>query len=255
MSVRKRRSAPRWPALAIVLFATVCALAIAAYREAGDPRFALDSLTVRGETRTSAQAIELAAALTKGSNVWLLDTGGAEQRVEALPWIATAHIARAWPNHVTVDVTERTPVARVALPDDVTAEEPTPVAALIDAAFRVLAVAPQNYASADLPLFRIEPQPRHLQPGADATGTDVERAYDALVQLRALGLRVSEVDLKPSTGVAVTCDGGLHVLLGSDDDLAKKVSLFKAILPKIASPEDVVYVDLRSVRAPTVLYR
>ena len=239
----------------IVVIAALCAVAFFAFREAQDPRFALSSVDVSGARNTRASDIILAAALSKGSNVWLLDTASARRRVEALPWIATANVSRAWPNRVSISVSERTPVAAVLLPYGGSGEEPTAQVALIDATGRVLAIVAGGPGAADLPLFRIEPQPTALEPGATAGGDDVQHAYDAMVQLRALGLRVSEIDLKPSTGVTVTCAGGLRVILGSDDDLAKKVSLYKAIAPNITAPQKVVYVDLRSVRAPTVLYR
>ena len=256
MSARRKafKRAPHalWVTAALILFAGL--VGAIGYREAGDPRFALGDVAVSGERRTPESEVRYAAALTKGSNVWLLDVASAEHRVEALPWVDAARVRRTWPNRVSIELTERVAVARVWVASGGSAEEPVPQIALIDGSLRVLALEAPDGQAAALPLFRIDPQPK-LQAGNDASGSDVERAYDAMVQLRALGLRISEVDLKPATGVTVACDDGLHVILGSDDDLAKKVSLFKAIEPKITAPERVVYVDLRSVRAPTVLYR
>jgi cell division protein FtsQ len=250
----KKRSNARRLAVAVFAVVLLACLAGAVYKGATDPRLALTGIAVAGENRTSPSEILLAAGMPRGANVWLLDTAAAESRVESLPWIDTVRISRAWPNRVSVVVSERAPVARVLLPNGGDAEEPTRGFALIDASLRVVAVGAADDQAATLPVFRIEPQPV-LALGADASGSDVAHAYDVMVQLRALGLRISEVDLKPTTGVTVTCDGGLRVILGTDDDFARKVSLFKAIAPKIAAPQDVVYVDLRSVRAPTVLYR
>lgn len=242
----------------LVLLAT--GLVALGFKESADPRFAFEGAGVSGEAHTPLADIVYAAGFEKGKNVWLLDTGAAAKRIEALPWIDTAIINRAWPNRVSVRVTERQAVVRVRLPA-VSAEEPTAAEALIDASGRVLAISaigqgdPREEQAAALPLIRLDPPPSGLTPGAPMPGDDFQLAYDALVQLRALGLRVSEVDLKPATGITVTSDDGLRAILGTEDDLAKKVTLFKAIVPKIAAPENVVYVDLRSVRAPTVLYR
>jgi len=236
------------------------ALVALGFREAADPRFAFEGASVSGEAHTPLADIAFADGFEKGMNVWLLDTGAAAKRIEALPWIDTAIVNRAWPNRVSVRVTERQAVVRVRLPA-VSAEEPMPAEALIDASGRVLDISgvgqgdPREEQAAALPLIRLDPAPAGLVPGAQMPGDDYQLAYDALVQLRALGLRVSEVDLKPATGITVTSDDGLRAILGTEDDLAKKVTLFKAIVPKIAAPENVVYVDLRSVRAPTVLYR
>lgn len=229
-------------------------LVAAGFVEARDPRFALGSVAVSGERMTPPQEIVLAAAFPQGANVWLLDTAGARRRIEALPWIETADVHRSWPNHVRVDVTERTPVARISLGAQGDAEEPADEIALVDSTLRVLAVEPVELGDQALPLFRIAPAPA-LRPGTVPPGDDVQTSYDVLLQLRALGLRISEVDVAPATGVTVVCDGGLRVILGTQDELAGKVALLKAIAAKIVRPRDVVYVDLRSTRAPTVLYR
>jgi len=245
-------------AVALVLLAT--ALVAFGFKEAGDPRLGFAGLNVSGEARTPVADILYAAGFAKGTNVWLLDTGAARRRIEALPWVATAAVKRTWPNRISVSITERQAVVRVRL-SGASAEEPAASEALIDATGRVLDVSalgrpdPREEQAAALPLIRIDPAPSGLAPGSPIPGDDFQQAYDALVQLRALGLRVSEVDIKPATGITVTSDDGLRAILGTEDDLAKKVTLFKSIVPKIAAPENVVYVDLRSVRAPTVLYR
>ena len=254
-AVRRRSGLPLRRALTwAAFFVFAGALAAAGFVEAKDPRFALGAVAVSGERMTPARQIVLAAAFPQGADVWLLDTSGARRRIEALPWIQTAAIHRSWPDRVRIDVTERTPAARIFIAAQGDAEEPMEAVALIDPTLRVLAVEPVDLADHALPLFRITPAPA-LRPGSEPAGDDVQTSYDVLLQLRALGLRISEVDLAPSTGVTVVCEGGLRVILGTEDELAGKVALLKAIAAKIAQPRDVVYVDLRSTRAPTVLYR
>jgi cell division protein FtsQ len=252
--VNKRKSRAglgRWLVTTVLLAGIAYGGAVAAR----DPRLALTHVVVLGAVHTPADEIERAASLALGQNVWLLDAGAAAHRVASLPWVASARVRRSWPNHVAIEVSERAPVARLTLPDGGTAEEPTEREALIDDTLHVIAVGMPDAAEAGLPVLRVMPTPPGVAPGADERGSDVEEAYDALVQLRALGLRISEVDLAPATGIAVSTAGRMRVLFGTNDDLAKKVSLYQAIALKIVAPEDVVYVDLRSTRAPTVLYR
>ena len=259
MSARKARRGStgirRVLVWAAVLIAAA-ALVAGGFVEAKDPRFALSGVAVTGERKTPQEQIVLAAAFPRGANVWLLDTAGARRRIEALPWVQTAAVRRSWPNRVRIDVVERSPVARILLPPRGDAEEPVEQAGLIDASLRVLAVEPADASSeaGSLPVLRIDPVPV-LEPGAVPAGNDVQTSYDVLLELRALGLRISEVDVAPATGVTVVCDDGLRVILGSQEELANKVALLRAIAAKIVQPRDVVYVDLRSVRAPTVLYR
>jgi len=229
------------------------------FKEASDPRLALGLVSVNGNRRTPAADVIAAAGFEPGANVWLLDVAAAQNRIADLPWVDSATVHRLWPNRVWVSVVERVPVARVWI-STVSGEEPFAGLALVDATGRVLAFgsaqgAAAGAASQALPLMRIDPLPSPLRIGAPIPGDVFGQAYDALVQLRSLGLRVSEIDVGPVTGFTVTSDDGLRVILGTEDDLARKVTLFKAIVPKIAAPQNVVYVDLRSVRAPTVLYR
>lgn len=246
--------------IAVAIVVVAAALVAFGFKEASDPRLEFAGMSVNGELETPAADIVDAAGFTRGVNVWMLDTGSAARRIDALPWIDTTVVRRFWPNRVSVTVVERKPAVRVKLVRN-SAEEPVTAEALVDATGRVLDVAavgtrdPREEQASALPLIRLDPSPGGIEPGATMSGDDFQQAYDALVQLRALGLRVSEVDVRATTGITMTSDDGLRAILGTEDDLAKKVTLFKAIVPKIAAPENVVYVDLRSVRAPTVLYR
>lgn len=260
-SARPRRRSlaggPSWRRIGATIGAlcVVVVLAVTAFEESADPRLALGEVSVLGAKRTSTASIVDAAALRPGANVWLLDVGAAGSRISALPWIRTVSVRRAWPNRVTIAVTERTPALAVALADDGSAEEPVPRFAVLDATMRVLDVAPDSGADGTVPLIRLLPVPDVPHPGDSMAGSAAERAYDAFVQLRALGLAVTEVDFAPATGFTVTATSGIRAMFGTADDIAEKVDLFRSIAPKIAQPQDVVYVDLRSVRAPTVLYR
>jgi cell division septal protein FtsQ len=229
-------------------------------RFAADPRFGLDWVDVAGARMTPAGEVRNSADLQYGANVWLMNVAAAQARVGQLPWVKTASITRSWPNHVSVSITERSAVAVLAL---TRAKGPGPAGprassgqvALVDDGMHVLQVGSFGSTGAGLPVLQIDPPVNGVSPGADLSAGDVQRAYDVLEQVRALGLRVSQVSVTPDFGESVVTDGGLCVILGSDENLAAKVSLLRTIEPRIVSVRDVVYVDLRSVRAPTVLYR
>jgi len=46
----------------------------------------------------------------QGQNIFLIDTAALAARIEALPQVASATLAKQWPNALTVTVVERTPV-------------------------------------------------------------------------------------------------------------------------------------------------
>jgi len=233
----------------------LAAIASGLWREAHNPRFDVQLGPMNGLVHESQDDVLAAAALAPEQNAWLLDRRVVERRIEALPWVSRASLTVSWPNVVGIDVVERNPVARVELIGDSFAGAP-PAFAVIDEACRVLAVTTDPSEWASLPALVVSPPlDGAAQPGERLAQGGVPQALDALHELRGLGLAVSAVSVAPATGIGATADRNLRVLFGDDDDLARKVSLFLAIAAKISTPERIAYVDVRSVRAPTVLYR
>ena len=217
-----------------------------------DPRLALDEVGVAGAQRSGSQAVIAAAALQQGGNVWLLDTRGAVQRVEQLPWVASATVHRAWPNRVSIAVTERTPVVRLALDP----AAPNAGTSLVDTDGRVLDTGAFASGDAALPMLVIVPQPPAAGvPGSVLDAPEISQALDAERKLRALGVRITEIRSEPIMGISAVTISGVRVVFGDIDGLERKVALFNAIAQRIARPQDVAYVDVRSTSAPTVQYR
>jgi len=259
-AVRPRQRAAKLRALmrfgaALGVIALIWAAAFGSIREAGDPRFALRAVSVSGARRTGAVRVLAAAALPLGRNVWLLDVKAAARRVRSLPWIDTATIRRAWPNRLSIVVTERTPVARISLAASPSEEEPVPREALIDGSARVLDIQDASPSDAGLPRLIIAPATAAMRHPGSYAGQAASQALTAQRRLGALGIRATLVQVAPATGISVKIDGRQSVLLGTVDDLEKKVALTQVIAAKITHPDRVLYIDVRSVRAPTVMYR
>ena len=231
--------------LAVACLAGGIAFAFAKF--ARDPRFALEHVTVSGAARTGAEQVLAAAALVRGANVWFVDAGAAEQRIAALPWIATARVARRWPNAVSIALSERTPVAKLMTRG--------PDLALVDGEARVLQVGALLPADDRLPLLWLEPALRPVRAGERLESARLDGALEASQRLAALGVRISEISSEPASGISVTTESRLRVILGDDDELERKVAIFLAIAQHIARPDQVSYVDVRSTSAPTVQYR
>ncbi len=66
---------------------------------------------VVGVTDERAAEVLSAAAVPTGVPLARLDAGAAEQRVRALPWVASAEVRRGWPTEAVIAVTLREPVA------------------------------------------------------------------------------------------------------------------------------------------------
>jgi hypothetical protein len=258
-AARSRRGARaaivRW-AIAVVLIAAMCGAAYAGVRASQDPRFALGRVDVSGCSRSTPADIIAAAALPPGTNIWLLDTGAAEKRIESLAWTGSARITRAWPNHVSVTVVERRPAARLDLPPGGSSEEPLDGHALLDQQMHVLAVGADDPRDLRLPELKVTGlSAAAVVPGADLSKTDAAVAYAAYRTLRDAGLNARSIDVGGVTGIGAETADDFRVLFGATDGLSQKVQLYRLIVVKIASPRQVAYIDLRSARAPTVLFK
>jgi cell division protein FtsQ len=246
----------RRSAIVVALIAAVGALAWFVARESADPRFGLRSIEVSGNQRTSQQAILAAAALPLGSNIWLVDPSQPTQRVRRLPWVRSAAIRRSWPNHMTITVVERTPVARLRLPG--LAEDPSvgPDYAIVDADLRVLSVERLSPDNEGLVVFGIARFGQSsVQPGASISDSWAMFARTAYQAMRSRHVRCTEIDVDPVMGASIVTDHDVRVVFGTLNDLDKKVELLRTILARMPQTANVKYIDLRSASAPTVLYR
>ena len=134
--------------------------------------FSAKKVVVTGNHPHISTATILAAAGLAGHPPLIsVNTGVVAARVERLPWIATARVSRNWPDHITIAVTERVPVASMAGPGTSWSEvdrtgrtvqvDAARVPALVDVAVRDAkgGVPPAPLGSitdtADLPALRV----------------------------------------------------------------------------------------------------
>jgi cell division protein FtsQ len=68
---------------------------------------------VTGESSLTAKEVIAAAQVDLGSPLARLDLSAIEERVAALPAVADVSVQRSWPHTVSIEVTERTPLAAV----------------------------------------------------------------------------------------------------------------------------------------------
>ena len=105
-------------ALAVV----VPVLAVAVWIGWFSPWFALDTVEVRISAATDAAGpladdeVLATVGVADGTPLLRISPSEVEERVAALPQVASVTVSRSWPTTLVVDVTRRVPVAAVALP-------------------------------------------------------------------------------------------------------------------------------------------
>src|SRR5258708_4327363 len=112
LEVQRAESRPR---LMLPISGSVAlALGLAGWGVLRSPMLAVHHVTVSGAGHTPDADVLRVAGLSRQPQMADLDLTHIDVAIEALPWVATARVARHWPDHVIVTVTERQPIAVVA---------------------------------------------------------------------------------------------------------------------------------------------
>lgn len=185
------------------------------------------------------QAADVANALGAGAqpNIFRIRLGEARAEVEAIPWVRSATLRRVYPNHLLVEITERTPVAYVNLQGTLK---------LVDAEGVILEKPSQG--SFDFPVIT------GIDPAMSAADRKARLALfnrfaqELNAQASGAGWVVSEVDLSDDGDlVAVLAQGRetIKVHFGKQD-FGERFRTLMALLPEVQRTTPAIdSVDLR----------
>lgn len=73
--------------------------------------FAIGEVTVAGRSRTDPEELRRLLNLEEGAPIFGFDPAAAAARIAAIPWVADVRIRRSLPDKISIDLTERVPVA------------------------------------------------------------------------------------------------------------------------------------------------
>ena len=226
-------------------FAAIVLIAAGAYLERA-PWFRVRdvSISVPLGSPVTSDDVRRAAAIARGTNLWLLDTGAIVRRIEAIPYVDAATLDRTQVPQpaVALSITVRRPTACVRAGDGVVT---------IDAGGRVLqdgcalrAAARIDAGSATVPA-----------PGGTIADPDLARLLADAKILGDANLTVRSLGRDRWGGLEAVDASGVRLLFGSDDDLAKKAALVGPVRAGIGSSRAVRAIDLRSSGTPIVDFR
>ena len=246
MTALRRRSKPSpfaqlrrfW---VFIVAALMVALA-AGYVLASRPELRVHSITVTGNRVVDQRTIVGAAAIPLDANAWLLDTKAIARRIEAIPYVATAHVHRHPLADVELNVTERIPSACVVAGDE---------GYTIDAQLRVL----QNGCAAALQRFVVT-LPNPPKPGEFLAQENAGRLRDDAAVLATAGVAVRQLSFDRFGSLDAVTTTGLALQMGEDGDLASKARLIGPILESTRKRlRQVSGIDLRAPSTPVVTYK
>lgn len=233
IEVKRDAGRRRLKRVATALGVVVAGLAVVTL--ARSPLLDVDELRATGGEHTTASEVLAAAGIDRGDTMLTLDTGAAERRIEALPWVADATVGRRWPGVVEVEVRERTATAGVRITDTQWAE--------VDESGRVLAL--EDAAPEGMPAVKgVE--------GRIAEGEPLPSvAADALTVLEAATEAVPGAVVEVDVDLDVTLAYGTVVRFGSVDDLDDKIAALTTVLDRVEL-DCLATLDLRAPGSPAL---
>jgi cell division protein FtsQ len=177
-------------------------------------------VSVSGNQTLSAERIEKVARAPIGRPLARVDLAAIQARVESLSAVKSVSVSRSWPHTVSIDVTERTPVAVVDRGAGLQAFDDDGVL------FGSYAQRPD-----DLPL---------VHTAADVKAEALAVAARVVTSLRPdIAAKVDSVDVESVDRISLHLAGGRTVMWGSAEESAEKAAVLAVLLDQKADRIDV----------------
>lgn len=225
--------------LVFMLFLIVMAL----YYFSQSPLFAVQKIEVEGLQHLTYSELIQESGLNKGQNIFRIDTDQIKKRLLRDPLIEQIAVKRFMPHTIIIKIKERQPRA------------------LFLANSTLLVIDANGYCldrlsagrSYDLPVIT------GLKPISIELGERVSTSEEIKLLLAALRPELqsffSEFNLSEKNRIIAYSREGIPVLLGSTEDLEKKIAVAVSLLKSANSLPPVEYIDVRAVNAPAIKYR
>jgi cell division protein FtsQ len=183
---------------------------------------AVRNVQVAGVRTVPVDAVSEVAAVPLGEPLARVDVDQVRERVERLPVVEHADISRSWPHTVSIEVTERTPVAAVRS----------------GGAYRLIDAEGVMYRSVSQPGKRLPVMTIGTQP-AVAHDAATEAASVMATLPHRLAKRVSAVDADTMDSIELRLQDGRRVVWGSAESSQMKARVLSALLHRKAQVYDV----------------
>ncbi|SFB38318.1 cell division protein FtsQ [Amycolatopsis marina] len=214
----------RWVALLSVL--TVAALVYLLFFTS---MLGVRSVEVLGNAAVSTEKVLTAAGVPDRESMFVLDTDHIQERVGALPGVATVDVSRSWPSTVTIEVSERTPIGFYNTGEKLHLVDGTGVV------YKEIPEKPSGLPELKLP--RVAPE----DPVTRAvTGVLVAIPKD-------LRDRVVSASAKTAGSVVLTLNDGKTVRWGDADQAGRKAKVLAVLLTREGTNYDVSSPELPTV--------
>jgi cell division protein FtsQ len=185
---------------------------------------AVEDVLVEGRDRSGTQSILAALDVARGTPILKLDPEAAKARLEALPWVKSAEVARRLPDILHLRLEERRPLALWQVGGELS---------VIDQdGLPIPGAQPQRFAK--LPLVVGEDAPEHVRGLLSMLASQPDLAPKVVAAVRVSGRRWN-----------LQLDGGVDVRLPEEAPEAAWAKLARVQREQDLLEHDVVMIDLR----------
>jgi cell division protein FtsQ len=234
--IEVQREAGRKRLRFLLIATTVFVVAGLSYLTVESPLLDVDKVRVRGAEHIAPAAVQAAARVHLGQPLLRVNTAAVERRVESIPWVQHAHVARHLPGTLTITVTEFQTTTFVRTPDG--------AVVLIAPNGRVVARAARPTAgTVEIVGLRRAPLVGELLSPPDAASVLQRMPPELASAVRVIDVAGSNVTLRLTRGG--------EVRLGSFDALRAKGAAALAVMHNLGSTP-FTYIDVTSPAAPVV---
>lgn len=213
------------------LLAVVIVLAVAGlgYLLVFTPVVGVGSVEVIGVKRLEKAKVLKLADIAKDYPMVRVNTDGAEERIATLPQVEQVEVSRSWPSTISIEITERRPIAYFDAQDGLW---------LVD--------------RFGVPFHRVGQRPGRLPELKIATVASDDRTTRAATSvLTAIGSglrdRVNMITARSPHSLTMNLSGGQVVRWGDDSQIERKSRVLRALLTRPGK-----YYDVSSPELPTV---
>lgn len=206
------------------------------------PLLDIDKIEVKGAKHTTVASILTATGVaTQGHPMIAVDRYALADKIERLPWVATATVDRKWPNTLRIRITERVPIGAIGAPGGI---------AVLDGTGRVLGTVKEQPKGT----VAIISEDKVGNPGS-TVGPGLRDALAVLHSLSApLAKQAESVHRLPgkTPTFEVGLKGGVTIRFGEANQLAQKVTAATAVYAVEKAAGTVI--DVRVPRSPAVTH-
>lgn len=190
---------------AVLLVAVIAAAAVWLF-----PILTVKSFEVVGNDHVTAEDVEQASGVPKGTNLARLDAREAAQGVAEIPWVESATVSRAFPSTVHIEIVEHEAVAFVRDGDSTV---------LVDNHGK-------EFVEAEAP-----PEAVEVTGHTDSGSPEMQAAVDAVAALPApIREKVSALEVKDRYSLTFRTKDDKTIFWGASEDNKNKAIAFEDVL-------------------------